>query len=58
MNMINDFIDVFLLGKGAKMILNFTLKCICNTKISRGAQIVPTWDPGVNIIFSHKGNKF
>ena len=44
-------------GEGAKMILNFTQKCVYITKISRGAKIVPTWDPGGHIVFLLEGNK-
>ena len=43
--------------EGAKMILNFTQKWLCNTKVSWGAKIVPTWGPSANILYSLKGNK-
>ena len=39
-------------GEGAKMILNFTQNCVSNIKVSCGVKIVPTWDPGANIVFS------
>ena len=42
---------------GTSRVLNFTQNCVSNTKVLRGAKIVPIWASGANIIFSLEGNK-
>ena len=45
-----------IMDESAKVILNFTQNCVSNTKVLRGAKIVPTWGPSTNIVFSLEGN--